>query len=79
MQWLYRLREEEKLTKAEALRRVQEMFIRGEVQMPATEQREDRRAAWPVDETEGGYEFDPKALYAHPYYWAPFILMGNFL
>ena len=22
---------------------------------------------------------DPKAPYAHPYYWAPFMLMGNWL
>jgi CHAT domain-containing protein len=22
---------------------------------------------------------DPSAPYAHPYYWAPFILMGNWL
>jgi CHAT domain-containing protein len=35
MQLLYRLREEKKLTKADALRRVQEMFIRGEVQLTA--------------------------------------------
>lgn len=79
MQWLYRLREEKKLTKADALRRVQEMFIRGEVQVPAAKQKQDRRAARPVDKAKGGYEFDPKTPYAHPYYWAPFILMGNFL
>ena len=51
MQQLYKLRQEKKLTKAEALRRVQELFIRG----------------------------DLSHRYSHPYYWAPFILMGNFL
>jgi CHAT domain-containing protein/tetratricopeptide (TPR) repeat protein len=79
MQLLYRFREEKKLTKAEALRRVQEMFIRGEVQVTAAKQKLEHRTAWPVDKAEGEFEFDPKAPYAHPYYWAPFILMGNFL
>jgi CHAT domain-containing protein/tetratricopeptide (TPR) repeat protein len=79
MQLFYKLREEMKLTKAEALRRVQQMFIHGEEQMPTTQKKGNSRAAWPVDETEGGYKFNPEAPYAHPYYWAPFILMGNFL
>ena len=25
------------------------------------------------------FSADPKAPYAHPYYWAPFFLMGNWL
>jgi CHAT domain-containing protein len=25
------------------------------------------------------FKVDTKAPYAHPYYWAPFILMGNWL
>jgi CHAT domain-containing protein/Flp pilus assembly protein TadD len=79
MQLLYKLREEKKLTKAEALRRVQQMFIRGEMQMPLTGPKEGRRAAWPANDIEGGHKFNPEAPYTHPYYWAPFILMGNFL
>lgn len=31
------------------------------------------------DQPEGSYTPDPGAPYAHPYYWAPFILMGNWL
>jgi len=26
----------------------------------------------------GTYQSDPRAPYAHPYYWAPFVLMGNY-
>jgi len=25
------------------------------------------------------FALDPQAPYAHPYYWAPFFLMGNWL
>jgi CHAT domain-containing protein len=25
------------------------------------------------------YDVDPKAPFAHPYFWAPLILMGNWL
>jgi CHAT domain-containing protein len=79
MQLLYKLISEKKLSKAEALRRTQAMFIHGEVAMTAASQKQPRRAARPVNEAEGGYAYDPKTPYAHPYYWAPFILMGNFL
>jgi CHAT domain-containing protein len=27
----------------------------------------------------GNFTADPGAPYAHPFYWAPFILMGNWL
>ena len=27
----------------------------------------------------GNFKMDTKAPFAHPYYWAPFILMGNWL
>lgn len=78
MQWFYQLRETEKLTKAEALRRVQEMFIRGE--QPHVAGVADSHRA-PGLETESTESFVPPtdAPYAHPYYWGPFILMGNFL
>jgi CHAT domain-containing protein len=53
MREFYRLREQERLTKAEALRRAQLAFIHG------------------TTRSAGGRE------YAHPFHWAPFILMGN--
>jgi CHAT domain-containing protein len=58
MQHFYRLREEKKLTKADALRQAQLMLIKGQSAPGAAK---------------------PDAPYAHPYFWAPFILMGNWL
>jgi CHAT domain-containing protein/tetratricopeptide (TPR) repeat protein len=58
MQHFYRLREEKKLTKADALRQAQVLLLKGQ---PAS-----GAAA-------------PDAPFAHPYFWAPFILMGNWL
>jgi CHAT domain-containing protein len=42
-------------------------------------QPEPVRGAKPLAGTPAAGEFkpDPKAPFAHPYYWAPFILMGN--
>ncbi len=59
---LYRLREEQKLTKAEALRQAQISFIREMARV-----------------TEGAAGASTSPSYAHPFYWAPFILMGNWL
>jgi CHAT domain-containing protein len=66
---MYRLREENKLSKAEALRRAQVEFIHGR---PATDKPGSQRAA-PREVARSQTPF------AHPYFWAPFILMGNWL
>lgn len=58
MQHFYRLREEKKLTKADALRQAQLLLIRGQPVLAGAK---------------------PDAPFAHPYFWAPFILMGNWL
>ena len=81
MQNFYRLRQEQHLTKAEALRQAQLAFINP---APGSTKPEN-----PGDETRGRLERegnsqspyypDPQAPYAHPYFWAPFILMGNWL
>ncbi|MBI3068431.1 MAG: CHAT domain-containing protein [Betaproteobacteria bacterium] len=77
MQNLYRVREQQNLTKAEALRQAQIAFIRGGQATGASVAergavRADTRAA-------GTTSADSSRPYAHPYYWAPFILMGNWL
>lgn len=66
MREFYRRHEQSRLSKAEALQQAQLALLSGAVvSMPGA----------------GVTEFtpDPKAPFAHPYYWAPFILMGNWL
>ena len=77
MALFYKLRNEQKLNKAKALRKVQLMFISG-AQGADVHARENRGVA-AADEDEGGFTPSPEAPYAHPFYWAPFILMGNYL
>ena len=66
---MYRLREEKKLTKAEALRQAQVAFIHGK---GATDKPGPQRA-------ERRFVVEAHTPFAHPYFWAPFILMGNWL
>ncbi len=80
MQTLYRLRgADASLTKAEALRRAQLSLLQGsDPERPCGTARE------PVGLSGGGSRADrspadPACRYAHPHYWAPFILMGNWL
>ena len=72
MQSFYRLREVENLTKAEALRQAQLALIRGAWAGAARAPQRGLKAAPDSRPTSAG-------AYAHPYYWAPFILMGNWL
>ncbi|MBS1809438.1 MAG: CHAT domain-containing protein [Acidobacteria bacterium] len=79
MQEFYRLREAKaNSTKAEAMRQAQIKLLRGELQVVG----EALAARDIVHETDKAtnlppYKIDAKAPYAHPYYWAPFILIGN--
>ena len=79
----YRRREAEHLTKAEALRRVQLAFIRGEIspQGQGTGARRDVGCLLNCDRNGENAANAPSATadYSHPYYWAPFVLMGNWL
>jgi CHAT domain-containing protein len=79
MQEFYKLREAKaSTTKAEAMRQAQIKLLRGELQVTGetlaareiTHER-DKTANQPL------FKVDAKAPYAHPYYWAPFILIGN--
>ncbi len=70
MQSLYQIRESGKLTKAEALRQAQLQFIQGKHKPGAA------NAALGLDTPNAP---KPAELYVHPYYWAPFIFMGNWL
>jgi CHAT domain-containing protein len=72
MQHFYRLREEQKLSKADALRQAQLMLIRGQISLGAGRASPGRDAATPATP-------NPAVSFAHPFFWAPFILMGNWL
>ncbi|HEX4945273.1 MAG TPA: CHAT domain-containing protein, partial [Blastocatellia bacterium] len=79
MQAFYQLREAKAdVTKIEALRQAQIKLLRGELQVTG----ETLAAREIVHESAKAshqplFKVDPKAPYAHPYYWAPFILIGN--
>ena len=71
MKTMYALRIYEGLTKVEALQETQVQFIRGLAGQNKIGSKEER-GAYPL----GAEKNDS---YSHPYYWAPFILMGNWL
>jgi CHAT domain-containing protein len=81
MRELYQAHKVDHLDKADGLRQAQLALIHG-TDVPTDSavkaQRGLRRmqsgAAVPAT-----FRTDPKAPYAHPFYWAPFILMGNWL
>ena len=82
MQNFYRLRGKG-ITKAEALRQAQVMFIRGNGK--STTDAGNAKRGTPIyakkDESENSAPFNPapNSPFAHPHFWAPFILMGNWL
>jgi len=67
------------MTKAAALRQAQLELLHGAE--GAAETNVERRVRLPKESRESNsqkiFTPDPKAPYAHPYYWAPFILIGN--
>jgi len=84
MQDFYRLREaKHDITKAEALREAQLRLLHGEAEIGganAKVEEPDRRIVHdeaPAAASKPRFTADPRRPFAHPYYWAPFILMGN--
>lgn len=65
MQSFYRIRQEQKSTKSDALRAAQISMIKGTNSKPS--------GNW-ISKI-----FQPDTDFSHPYYWAPFVLMGNWL
>ena len=75
MQEFYRIRESSPgMTKLEALRKAQLELLRGGAKGSTS----DAVRGVAVHPTKA-FHVDPNAPYAHPYYWAPFFLMGNWL
>jgi CHAT domain-containing protein len=78
MRTLYKAHKDEHVDKAEALRRAQVALLLGTVRSGAGA---DARRGLARVAAAGIADFspDPRAPFAHPFYWAPFILMGNWL
>jgi CHAT domain-containing protein len=81
MQDFYRSREARNgESKIAALREAQLKLLRGEITVDPTQAairqitHEDTK---PEEAKRPLFKLDPKAPFAHPYYWAPFILIGN--
>jgi len=80
MREFYRQHQQGHLDKAAALQAAQRAAIGGRLQ--AGDSATSRGATRPRATGESRrpqFIPDPRAPYAHPYYWAPFILMGNWL
>jgi CHAT domain-containing protein/Tfp pilus assembly protein PilF len=88
MQTFYRVRQAKKGTsKAEALRHAQLALLRGKTGDGASTSTrgasanplKDRAAPPDTEPAVPTFQRNEAATYAHPYYWAPFILIGNWL
>ncbi len=78
MREFYRLREAGHLTKAEAMRQAQIALLKGSVDAAGAENA--GKAVGPDSaQVVATAATASRARYAHPYFWAPFILMGNWL
>ena len=77
----YQLRQQG-MTKAKALRMTQKSFLNEDVNIKDVKNQEDateERGAIPVDSNGVVSSSGFSGTYSHPFYWAPFILMGNYL
>jgi CHAT domain-containing protein len=81
MQEFYRSREARSgESKIAALREAQLKLLRGEITADtaqSTNRQITHEEAKPDETRRPLFKPDPKAPFAHPYYWAPFILIGN--
>jgi len=80
MQEFYRDHQHQNLDKAAALRAAQLAMLHGTLKSdPGANARGRDRTAAAVDPQLPRFVDDSNAPYAHPFFWAPFILMGNWL
>ena len=83
MQALYQAHKADHLDKADALRQAQLALLKGKanVQLSSSAERGLARKSTGDGAGSGSGHFtaNPAAPYAHPFFWAPFILMGNWL
>ena len=76
----YRLREEQNLPKAEALRQAQLALLNGETaDIESSQPGRGKSIRFSSEKESATAPVDPGKSFAHPYYWAPIVLMGNWL
>ena len=75
----YGLQDKNNLTKAEAIRQAQLAMINGKYKSAGgnTGRRSDIIDLSGKSKTQPAFKKDDNAPYSHPYYWAPFVLIGN--
>jgi len=74
---MYRLWRKEGLSKGEALRRAQLGLLTGALKAGAAPATRSSSTTAPSASPGTRFTKDPKKPFAHPYYWAPFIMFGN--
>ncbi len=79
MRALYQAHKMDHMDKADALRQAQLALLRGSVAVEVSSNAERGLARRAAGQPSGHFAVNPKAPYAHPFYWAPFLLMGNWL
>jgi CHAT domain-containing protein len=79
MRILYQVHKVDRLDKADALRQAQLALLHGSANVGDTDIAARGLTRASTSEAAGNFKTDPNAPYAHPFYWAPFILMGNWL
>lgn len=78
MSEFYRIRKElPSAGKAGAIQDVQKQLIAGKLKVPPARAELFRPKSTPVAADLPKFVFDPAKPFAHPYYWSPFILIGN--
>ncbi|CAN5553769.1 hypothetical protein BH10ACI2_BH10ACI2_08570 [soil metagenome] len=79
MSEFYRIKKETPaISKSEALQRAQTNLMAGKYEISQLSKKRADQFVGPANgTTQPSFVPDPKAPYAHPFYWAPFILIGN--
>jgi CHAT domain-containing protein len=79
MMALYQIHKQPNVDKADSLREAQVDLLKGHAPTPTGEDGHRGLARNKPEPSPGNFKPNPNAPFAHPHYWAPFILMGNWL
>jgi CHAT domain-containing protein len=79
MRTLYQAHKVDHLDKADALRQAQLALLHGSAKIDESDKASRGLKRVGASQAGGTFKTNPSAPFAHPFYWAPFILMGNWL